>query len=127
MSAKRKQRDPEEKTKWGHKRTYTIPSNSERRLMSTLISCFLHQDDVSTVNGKSGEIWKKGQIFRKRALKDTMAFCLKIKGTAFPRLSSSNSSLFGLAREECLIENVCLQKTQKLWPENKEVASALRD
>lgn len=42
--------------------------------MRTLVSRFLHQDDVSIIiNGKSGEIRKKGQIFRKRALTGTMA------------------------------------------------------
>ena len=66
MVAKRKQvivnmegREVQKKnTKRGHQRT--LPNNSQRRLMRTLVSHFLHQDDVSTViNGKSGEVWKK--------------------------------------------------------------------
>ncbi|XP_069394767.1 male determiner protein Mdmd(III)-like [Paralichthys olivaceus] len=105
MSAKRKQvtiniggREAQnKKTKWGHKRTYNILSNSQRRLMSTLISRFLHQDDVSTViNGKSGEIRKKGQIFRKRALTDTMANLHKRFLSENPRHSISKAQFFKL-------------------------------
>lgn len=51
-----------------------ILPNNQRRLMCRIVSHFFHQDEVSTViNGKSGEIRKKGQIFRKRALTDNMA------------------------------------------------------
>ena len=65
--------------------------------MSTLTSRFLHQDDVSTViNGKSGEIRKKGQIFRKRALTDTMANLHKIFLPENPRHSISKAQFFKL-------------------------------
>ncbi len=51
-----------------------ILPNNQRRLMCRIVSHFFHQDEVSTViNGKSGEIRKNGQIFRKRALTDNMA------------------------------------------------------
>ncbi len=42
--------------------------------MCRIISHFFQQDEVLTViNGKSGEIRKNGQIFRKRALTENMA------------------------------------------------------
>lgn len=51
----------------------TLPINSQRRLMGRLASGFLHLDENSTIiNGKTGETRKKGQVFRKRALNDTM-------------------------------------------------------
>ena len=41
--------------------------------MGHVVSRFLHHDDNSEIiNGKNGEIRKKGQVFRKRALTDTM-------------------------------------------------------
>ena len=65
--------------------------------MSTLVSSFLHRDDVSTViNGKSGEIRKKGQTFRRRALTDTMANLHKrflSENQKFERLRSLRETL----------------------------------
>ncbi|KAL1250664.1 hypothetical protein QQF64_018460 [Cirrhinus molitorella] len=51
-----------------------LPINSKRKQLGKIVSMFLHRDDVSTViNGKAGEICRKGQIYRKRALTDTLA------------------------------------------------------
>ena len=48
--------------------------NNVRKQTETMVKRFLHNDDNSTmINGKSGEIRKKGQIYRKRALTNTMA------------------------------------------------------
>lgn len=103
MMAKRQQaivnmegREVQKKTaKRGHQRT--LPNNSQRRLMRTLVSCFLHQDEVSTViNGKSGEIRKKGQIFRKRALTDTMANLHRRFLSENPRHNLSKAQFFKL-------------------------------
>ena len=99
--------------------------------MSTLVSSFLHQDDTSTViNGKSGEIRKKGQIFQKRALRDTVANLQKRLLSENPRHSISKAQFFKLKpfwigqRRVSDRETCACKKTQKLWPENKEVASA---
>ena len=55
-----------------------LPSNSKRRQLGKVVSMFLHSYDVSTIlNGKFGEIRRKGQIFRKRALTDTLANLLQ--------------------------------------------------
>ncbi|KAI4829768.1 hypothetical protein KUCAC02_001438 [Chaenocephalus aceratus] len=75
----------------------TLACNSKRRLMRTLVSRFLHHDEVTTIiNGKSGEIRRKGQIFRKRALTDTMANLYKRFLSENPRHSLSKSQFFKL-------------------------------
>ncbi|KAL1005131.1 hypothetical protein UPYG_G00054930 [Umbra pygmaea] len=51
-----------------------LPIHSRQKQLGNVVSMFLHRDDVSTVvNGEAGEICRKGQIYRKRALTDTLA------------------------------------------------------
>ena len=61
-----------------------LPSNSKRRQLGKVVSMFLHQDDVSMIlNGNFGEIRRKGQIFRKRAL---TPWPISIKGSVLNTL-----------------------------------------
>lgn len=98
--AKRKQviinmrgRDFQRETKkWHYQLTYIISSSSQRRLMSTLVSSFLHRDDASTViNGKSREIQIKEHTFQRKALTDTMANLHKRFLSENPRHSLSEA------------------------------------
>ena len=71
--------------------------NGKRKQLSKIVSIFLHRDDVSTViNGKAGEIRRRGQIFRKRALTDTMSKLHKRFLTEHPEQHVSKAQFFRL-------------------------------
>lgn len=70
---------------------------NKRRKMGDLVKVFLHRDDVSTIiNGKTGEIRKAGQIYRKRFLTDTMENLHKKFLSENPNLNVSRSQFFKL-------------------------------
>lgn len=69
--------------------------SNKRRRMGDDVKVFLHRDDVSTViNGKTGEVRKAGQIYRKRFLTDTMENLHKKFLRENPSLKISRSQFF---------------------------------
>lgn len=101
------------------KRDQRILPNSQRRLMRRIVSRFFHQDEISTViNGKSGEIRKKGQIFRKRALTNNMANLHRRFQTENPRHNLSISQFcklkpFWIIHHKVTDRETCACKTHE--------------
>ena len=93
-----------------------LPSTSKRRQLGKVVSIFLHQDDVSTVlNGKFGEIRRKGQIFRKRALTDTLAnlhqrFCAEHPGKILSKAQFFRLRPFWIVRPKLKDRETCACK-----------------
>lgn len=79
--------------------------------MSTLVSHFIHQFDVSTlINGECGEIQKWGQIFQISWQIFTEDFCQRIPFITFQRPFFFNLSHPGLANKESQTEKCVLSK-----------------
>lgn len=74
-----------------------ISPHSKRKSLLKIVHAFLHRDDVSTVvNGKSGEIRRRGVIHRKRHLCDTMANLHKRFCNENPHQKVSKAQFFKL-------------------------------
>lgn len=72
-------------------------NRNKKSKMVDHVKVFLHRDDVSTViNGKTGEIRKAGQIYRKRFLTDTIENLHKKFLSENPNLKVSRSQFFKL-------------------------------
>ncbi|XP_029905945.1 uncharacterized protein LOC115358209 [Myripristis murdjan] len=81
----------------GRKASKGLPPNSKWKQLAKVVSFFLHQDDVSSViNGKAGEIRRKGQIYRKKALRDTMANLHRRFCAEHPEKNVSKAQFFRL-------------------------------
>ncbi|KAF3854209.1 hypothetical protein F7725_022264 [Dissostichus mawsoni] len=74
-----------------HKKRVEVANNKKNK-MRKLVQNFLHRDDITMViNGKSGEIRRSGQIYRKRSLTDTMENLHKLYLSENPSLTISRS------------------------------------
>lgn len=98
------------------------------REICTLVSCFLHQEEVSSViNGKFGDILKKGQILREdqRALQKTMATLHRIFLFENPSHNVSKAQFFKLKQflpaKSHIQRNICLQKHKNIGLKMKKL------